>query len=85
MKKMNVNKLGFSLGILFALMHLTWVLSVVIFGEKAAQYLAGLHFLTDIISTLPVTVGMTFLGLVLAFVSGYVIGSVFALIWNKLK
>lgn len=85
MKKISVNKLGLSLGILFTLMHLTWVISVAVLGEKAVTYLAGMHFITDGFVTLPVTLGASITGIVLAFVSGYVIGGVFTLIWNKLR
>lgn len=82
--EIGVNKLGLVVGIVFALMHLTWVLTLAIFGQPAKNFIANIHFI-EALNILPVTFGMAIGGITLAFVSGYITGVVFAWVWNWVK
>lgn len=82
MEKLEIKKTALALGLLFGLMHLIWVVVVGIFGETAMKLVANMHFLS--ISGVSFSIGTAILGVVLAFISGYITGAVFAWIYNKL-
>lgn len=77
------NRGGLALGTLFAAMHAIWV---VLFwagaGRTVLDTLLGAHFVAAQYGTVAVTAGTAILGIVGAFVSGYVLGFVTLLLWN---
>jgi hypothetical protein len=81
--KLNTHQSGMTLGSLFALMHLGWLLLLGLrMGQWSSNMMHNMHFMNDTHD-----IGMfgwegAFLGLIGAFVSGYVIGYVFARLWN---
>lgn len=84
--KMNANKLGLVLGTFFASLHLVWILLVASgFAKQFMDYALSLHFISDVYSIGAfnfVTAGML---LVFTFASGYVLGWLFAFVWNNVK
>lgn len=78
------NRAGLSLGLLSGLMHLLWVLIVGAgMGQSMMSWWSGMHFMmnTDY-SVGSFAFGNGLLGVVMALIWGYVIGWVFAAIWN---
>jgi len=82
--KIEVNKTGLAVGSLFGLMHFAWIGSVWAFKDDAFNFLSSIHFLNITGSVTNVELGTAIIGIVLAFVTGYVAGIVFAWVWNKL-
>jgi hypothetical protein len=81
--KLSGNKLGLALGLFFALIHLVWSL-IVLSGVAQAllDWVYSLHFLT-----IPIVVGSfdivkALLLIIMAFVGGFILGWIFAAIWN---
>ncbi|MBI4116899.1 hypothetical protein HY449_04105 [Candidatus Pacearchaeota archaeon] len=86
MDKINANKLGLVLGILLALVHFLWILIIASgFAKQFLDYVLSLHFISDVYSIGPFGFGTAAILLIFTFVSGYVIGFAFAMIWNMLK
>ena len=83
--ELNKNHIGLTLGSIFGLMHLLWVIVVGLgFGQSLANFWHSMHFLTDMHTFAGFSFGTAVLGVIMAFVSGYVIGFVFAALWNWL-
>jgi len=81
----NKNKLGLTIGIFVALMHLVWVIAVAIGIQRYLDWVLLLHSIKlDIVLTQVVLLNAVML-LVLAFVGGYIFGYVFAAIWNYIN
>lgn len=81
--QLNKNQTALTLGTLFSLMHLLWVLIAASgAGQALADFWHRKHFLTDMHAVGGVDFGMAVVGVILAWVGGYVIGFVFAALWN---
>jgi hypothetical protein len=81
--EINKNRLGLTLGILFTIMHVLWVILVWAgLGKSLADWVHAIHFLGDMNVITNVRLGMIVIGIITAFVSGYILGWVFAAIWN---
>ncbi|MBI4135474.1 hypothetical protein HY477_01955 [Candidatus Uhrbacteria bacterium] len=79
----NKNQAGLTLGTLFGLMHLLWVVVVGAgVGQEMANFWHAKHFLTDMHALGGFNLGLAIVGVILAWVSGYVVGWVFAALWN---
>ncbi|OGL64810.1 hypothetical protein A3B21_03760 [Candidatus Uhrbacteria bacterium RIFCSPLOWO2_01_FULL_47_24] len=79
----NKNQAGLTLGTLFGLMHLLWVVVVGLgMGQSLANYWHAKHFLTDGHVLGQFQLGMAVVGVILAWISGYAVGWVFAALWN---
>ncbi|MBI4440405.1 hypothetical protein HY638_05520 [Candidatus Woesearchaeota archaeon] len=80
---LNKTQFGLALGTLFGALHLLWVISV---GGKIAQglvdYWHGVHFLTEVHTIGAFSIGPAIIGVIIAFISGYVLGWVFAALVN---
>jgi len=84
--KINVNKLGLVLGSFFALFHLVWILLVASgFAKQFLDYALSLHFMSDVYSIGAFSFATAGMLLIFSFVSGYIIGWLFAEIWNNVK
>ncbi len=85
-EKINANKLGLVLGIFFALIHFLWILLVASgFAKQFLDYTLSLHFMRDVYSIGAFNIGIAAMLLIFTFVSGYILGFVFAWIWNVIK
>src|SRR3989344_968371 len=82
---MNVNKVGLTVGAFIGVMHLAWSLIIALgWAQGYLDFVMKIHSLNN-----PYTVGAFNLSqdimlIVLVSIVGYVIGSVFATIFNKL-
>lgn len=73
------------LGVFVALMHALWML-LIFFGvaQLYMNWIFGLHLLTNPYTVLPFNWGSAITLIIVTFVVGYVMGWVFAFIWNRL-
>lgn len=83
--KIGINKAGLAVGILSSLMHFSWIVYVFALKDNALKFISNIHFLNITGSSINFALGTAILGIVMAFVVGYVTGAVFAWIWNKLN
>jgi hypothetical protein len=84
--KISANKLGLVLGLFFALLHFLWILLVALgFAKQFMDYGLSMHFMSGVYSISAFNIWTAIALLVFTFVSGYIIGWVFAKIWNNLK
>ena len=82
MAKLNANQVGLTLGLFAALVHLVWLIAVAIGVQKLIDWVLLLHSIKlDLVLTNVVLLNAVLL-IIVAFIGGYVVGAVFALIWN---
>ena len=81
----NKNKIGLTLGILFALLHAVWALLVGLgYAQPFLDWIMKLHFMG-----MPLLIGGFSLGraitlIVVTFIAGFIFGWLFGAIWNWL-
>lgn len=83
--KLNPNKTGLALGGLLALWHALWAALVAIgLAQALLDFVYSIHFLSNpfVVGTFNLMTALTLV--VVTAVIGYLLGWVFALIWNKL-
>ena len=84
-EKMNANRTGLTVGIWAALLHALWAIVVAIgLGESAINWIMPLHFINLTASVFAFTLINAVLLIIAGFVGGYVMGWLFAFIWNFL-
>jgi len=87
MVKLNNSKTGLVLGLFFAIVHAVWALLVLIIPANLQNFIDWafkLHFLEPIYTITSFNLVNAVLLLIVTFVCGYVLGWVFAAVWNKL-
>lgn len=83
--KLNPNNTGLSLGGLLAIWHASWSALVALgFAQTLLNFVFSIHFLTNPYRVREFNLGTALTLVVVTFVVGYVVGWVFAMIWNKL-
>ena len=82
--KLNVRKASLGLGLLFAVWHVGWALSVVFLGSEFVTWIMSLHFVSMVVAVAPFDIVTLIIGAIGAFVCGSITGAIFAFIWNKL-
>lgn len=85
-RKVKESKAALIFGTFAAVMHAFW--SVLVFLGLAQPYLnfiSGLHFLNNPYKVLPFNLSTAVMLIAVTFVIGYLVGWVFAKIWNKLQ
>ena len=86
MQKLNENKTGLTLGGLFALAHLAWLILVVLgLAKPFLNFILMLHHISFSFDMLPFAFGPALGLLICTFLVGYIFGRVFAAIWNRLR
>ncbi len=84
MEKLNKNAVGLSLGIIFLIVHLLWIIAVVGgFAETLIVWWNNSHFIHTNMTVTNFYIGTALLTLIRAFIGGYIIGWIFAFIYNK--
>lgn len=72
-------------GVFAALMHAVWMVLIYIgVAQTYMNWIFGLHLLTNPYKVLPFNWGSAATLIIVTFVVGYVMGWVFAFIWNRL-
>lgn len=85
MNAINPNKTGLVLGALLGLFHLAWALLVAVgWAQPLMDFIFSIHFIKPPYEITPFNIGTAAILILVTFVSGYVTGSVFSLLWNKL-
>lgn len=86
MENLNKNKVGLSLGLLSVFLHLLWMITVYIKSvETLLSWFKSYHFISPTYTILKFDFKIAFLGLISAFLISYIIGWLFAFIYNKLN
>lgn len=79
---MNKNQVGLTLGIFAAVCHLVWAIAVAIGIQKAVDWILLLHSIKlDLVLTNVVLLNAVLL-VIVGFIGGYVMGWVFAAVYN---
>ncbi len=83
MGKLNKNQVGLTLGIFGAVAHFAWSILVLSgFAKVLLDWILGLHFLNISYTMQSFSFVKMILLMIVAFVSWYVYGYVFAAFWN---
>ena len=84
MQKLNIHKFALVIATFVGLVHLVWVLLVGTgLAEGKVKFALGMHFLSVPFTLLPFSWGGGLVLVVLSSIGGYIIGTVFGYIWNK--
>jgi len=82
-EKIKGNKLGLVLGFFFAIIHALWVLAVGIgIGQSFLDWIMPRHFIDMAYGVLPFSFVTALVIIIAAFVTGYLAGWLFTLLWN---
>ncbi len=76
---------GLSLGILLATIHFVAVLLVALTNGAFVDWVLSLHHIRTALVFLPLDIATLIIGTVFAGVIGFVVGALFALIWNAFE
>lgn len=81
----SVGKAGLVLGILFGGWHLLWsVLVALRLAQPLVDFIFWMHFIKPVYVIEPFSIGRAAILLVITTIIGFLIGSIFALVWNAL-
>lgn len=82
--KLKQSSIALTFGIFVALMHAVWMLLIFLgLAQTYLNWIFGLHLLSNPFMVLPFNFGAAVTLIIFTFVVGYVMGLVFAFIWNK--
>jgi hypothetical protein len=82
-RKMNPNAVGFALGFVIGLMHLSWAAIVGLgWGQPVIDFIYHLHFLTTMFKVQPFDPFIAIVLVAVSSVCGYAFGFIYASIWN---
>ncbi|MFA6888792.1 MAG: hypothetical protein WC254_04835 [Candidatus Woesearchaeota archaeon] len=83
MTKINKNVLGITMAIFLGAMHAVWALAVAVnIGQKFLDFIFPMHFLSNVYSVMTFSFATALMLVVMATVCGYVMGWLFAALWN---
>ena len=83
--KLSETQTALAVGTFVAVMHTVWSLLVFLgLAEPYLNWILGLHFLSNPYGVQPFSFGTAIILIAFTFVIGYLVGYVFAIIWNKL-
>lgn len=78
------NKAGLALGALLGIWHLAWATLVAIgWAQPLINFIFWLHFIKPIYVIEPFNAGTAALLVAITAIIGYVMGFIFALLWNR--
>ena len=80
---LNKNHVGLTMGIFVALLHALWAIIVAVgVAQVLLDWIFPLHFIDAIYSVMTFGFMTAILLVIMAFIGGYVMGWVFAALWN---
>jgi len=83
MNTLHPHTTGLALGGIFAVLHFLWALCVAFgFAQLCLNWVFRLHFIVPTLQIAPFSLKLAAGLIVLTFVVGYVVGWLFATIWN---
>lgn len=83
---MHEKKVALTLGWLFVVIHAIWSLAVAIVPKSLQSFvdwIFALHHINLPISIMPFNFGHAIIFLIVTFIYGYILGWIFAKLWNK--
>ena len=80
--ELNPRRVSLTVAILFAITHTFGIIAIL---SGATDYIMKIHFLTKSYIILPFDIGTYLIGVITAFVVGYVVGLVFTGIYNSVN
>ena len=84
--ELNKNNVGLSLGIIFAILHLIWIIAVVgNFADTLLTWWYNGHFIEANLKITEFKFGTALITIIRSFIGGYIIGWIFTFIYNKLN
>ena len=84
MKAINPIKAGLALGAVMALIHASWALIVAVgLAQRLVDIIFWLHFVQPLYIILPFDIVTALMLVGLAAISGFVVGLIFAMFWNR--
>lgn len=82
---MNINKVGLTVGTFVGFLHLVWSLLIGLgWAQGYLDFVMGIHSLNNPYTVMSFNLGQAVVLIILASMVGYIVGSVFATIFNKL-
>jgi len=81
-ERLNKNQTGLAIGLFAALVHLVWLVAVAIGVQKAVDWILLLHSIRLDLTLTNVVLLNAVLLIIIAFIGGYIVGWVFAAIYN---
>ena len=85
MESINPNRAGLAVGALFGAWHLTWSLLVALgLAQPLIDFVFWIHFIKPIYVIEPFEIVQAVILIAVTAGTGYIIGLVFALVWNRL-
>ena len=86
MAKSNKNKLGLTLGIFAALLHLVWAISVAVgIAQTYLDWILPMHFIGNVFDFATFNIVNAIILIILAFIGGYICGWVLGYIYEKVE
>jgi len=86
MQEINKNSAGLAVGLFFGLAHLVWAILVAInLAKPLVDWILHLHFIELPLAIQPFKAGTALFLVIITFMVGYIIGWVFAALWNTFK
>jgi hypothetical protein len=80
----NQKKFSLTIGLFAAVMHAIWAVVVALgFGQWWIDFATSMHFMSSQTIVMAFDLGRAIGLVVLAFIMGYIVSSIFAKIWNK--
>ena len=84
MKELNVGKVALSFGFFLGGWHLVWSILVALgWAQPLINFILGLHMLSVPVQVLPFNITTAGLLIIVTFAVGYMVGKIFATIWNS--
>ena len=81
---MNKHKVGLVLGSFAALIHLGWSILIALgFADPLMDFIYKMHSLNNPFVVAPFDLTRSIELIVIAFIIAYVVGNIFAVLWNK--
>ncbi|MEK6850410.1 MAG: hypothetical protein AABX85_02455 [Nanoarchaeota archaeon] len=86
MGKLDRNKAGLALGLLFGLLHLGWAVLIALgWAGPLMDWILGLHFIKLSYALTAFNAGTALVLITVRFVVGYIGGWILACIWNSVN
>lgn len=85
MKALKENQVALMVGLVAGGVHLLWSIMIALgLGQVYLDFILGLHMVNNPFVVGPFNLGTTVMLVLVTFVIGYVLGWVFAYLWNRL-